>query len=243
MKKYFFWCLILFIFSTNTVNASNQIKVALSSVKLLAEFLMDTNEFLDDIKKRQAIELLGELNGLTQTLSDLSLFSSSKERVKTLSDCILPTNVSLGKTELIAIEFIKENNIEFSTKMIDGFKSLIKMKKIILNELNHKDSLIAFEKDFAKKLHNLEQYLRQAKIAICKQKYAAVSGGVATGAVVGVAGACAAGAGIGTVAGAGILSAVTAPIGCIIGAITVGAVGGGVASTVFSGIEECEKIK
>ncbi len=190
---------------------------------------------LDDIKKRQLIDLMGDMRGVITTLSETSNFTESSRQGRVYENSLIPLSQSLDKSYSLAQMFLEDRKVTAATPLISIYGQLAALKKQVLVELSQASVADSFQQDADQKLSSLQA----AKKVAC-DKVSSIS---ATGAALGGSAGCGVGIAVGAGVGVGIFSWITAPVGCVIG-FAAGAVGVGAAQVaqevIYNSVQEQE---
>jgi hypothetical protein len=191
---------------------------------------------LDDIKKRQLIDLMGDMRGVITTLSETSNFTESSRQGRVYENSLIPLSQSLDKSYSLAQMFLEDSKVTAATPLISIYGQLATLKKQVLVELGQISVADSFQQDADQK----QSSLQEAKKEVC-EKILSIAG---TGTAIGIGGGCGFGAGVGAASGVGIFSPFTAAVGCVVGAV-VGGIGGVIVEEVATDNsvqeEECKK--
>lgn len=176
--------LILLLFC-NTANANlylQGLKTGLSALKLLNDELSSLQEGLDDVKKIQIAEIVGDSNGVIKTVEDFIYFKD-KSKMKELanSGLLVQLNQSLEKSFLLAKILSQKDykvsdwnilNFSYSSKTSKSYSEVwvafdvasvyqhLSITKVgLLKYISESDAAEAFQKDYYKKINILRKNL------------------------------------------------------------------------------------
>lgn len=190
---------------------------------------------LDDIKKRQLIDLMGDMRGVITTLSETSNFTESSRQGRVYENSLIPLSQSLDKSYSLAQMFLEDRKVTAATPLISIYGQLATLKKQVLVELGQASVADSFQQDADQKLSSLEVAKKEACYSMLSAKHSARTKANVVAAVVSTV--CS----VSVAVGGGIFSWITGSVGCAVGAlVAISFVAEEVAETVFMD-EECKK--
>ncbi len=128
---------------------------------------------LDDIKKRQLIDLMGDMRGVITTLSETSNFTETSRQERIYENSLIPLNQSLEKSYSLAEMLLEDRKVTAATPLISIYGQLATLKKQVLVELGQISVADSFQQDADLKLSSLQEAKKEACYSISSAKHSA----------------------------------------------------------------------
>jgi hypothetical protein len=157
---------------------------------------LQTQKGYDEIKERQLIDLMGDMRGVINTLSEVSNFTEPPRQERIYENSLISLSQSLDKSHSLAKILLENRKIKAATHLISIYEQLVTLKKHVLVELNQAPVANRFQQQSDQKLSELKVAKTEAEKAV-SAKTAAIAAGE-------------------TVAVVGTIAIVAGPVGAVV---------------------------